>query len=439
MNTTRYHLSEKELRYIGKRMPKGYSLVCGQMQDGSTQPDRGGLNDKKRVSRLTSGLEERWSNTAAGIVNTIMHSECMKLLSEEINRQQSVDGSKSSKCGVLGLDLASVKRKLMIGDYIGQTAFLRDMDTVWHAGSRFPPDSKARKLCQALHDIFDQMYFKGKDATDIHNMSAQFIKNLLKQELKSAKRKTLRSNGEPPKNVDKSRHNRPKPATAAPAAQFQNTVQSEALAQSEQIPKKAAARFVRDSRKKSESRKKEVAVIPVKPATGKQKFEASKQYRNQRHAGQAPKNGADLAAPSKRLQAAEGGDVRSLLQQELSDFVKDAKEEEIGSLIDIYRRHIDDEAAERELEIRVLEIPDSAVEDLRGFITQRKQNSDNRHDGFNQGCAGFDVLYGTPENGMLEVKDCLRDPLRASRDRADSNRSSFFTGTLCSPDSESEG
>ena len=422
MNTTRYYLSEKELRYIGKRMPKGYSLTSGQIEDGSTLREKDGLNEKKRVSRHTSSLEERWSNTAAGIIGAIMNTECMKLLSEEFKRQQSVDGTKSGKCAMHGLDLASVKRKLMIGDYIGQTAFLRDMDTIWLTGSKFPPDSKVSKLCQALHDIFDQTFFHGKEASEIPHLSSQSLRNLLKQEQKAAKGRGRNSHGDTPKRAKRVRKARPRPATAAPGMLLEGAGQFDGHSESGSSLERAKPKPEAGKRKRSESRRNEVSIIPVKPATGKQKFEASNDFQNLRQASHASQYAAEQAAPSKESPPAIEEDIRALLQQELSEFVKDASDEEIGNLIDIYRRHIDEEIVEREVEIKVLEMTDSAVNDMREYIARRKRLFGGRNDLLN---------VNEAHESFLEPKDYNRDARRTSRDLGDSSRSSFFTGNRC--------
>lgn len=186
-----FHLDALEQLFIGKRLPKGYSVIKVPKKSPKDNPVEKRLQaiqsvvlDSKRSHKANFGIKENWANQCLWIMDNLMKSPLvLSFLSAAKNLPHSE--GKHWKT-IQQLDFFSLMKKLLKEDYIGPTYFAKDfhsyMDAIRIVASE---NFDLLSLAGQVEDYFEELYNtiqENKVDTKQFNVTAS-IEKLLREQM----------------------------------------------------------------------------------------------------------------------------------------------------------------------------------------------------------------------------------------------------------------
>lgn len=159
-----FRLDANEQNFIGKRLPKGYTIIKVPKKSPKDNPVDKRLQaiqsmtlDSKRSHKANFGIKENWANQCLWIMDNLMKSPLvLSFLSAVKNMPHSE--SKSWKA-VQQLDFFSLMKKLLKEDYIGPTYFAKDFHTYIDAIRVVASENfDLLSLAGQVEDYFEELY-----------------------------------------------------------------------------------------------------------------------------------------------------------------------------------------------------------------------------------------------------------------------------------------
>ena len=424
------------MNYIANRLPKGFKIVVCQsdiekpvsrkeVQEKEKQQAALQVLERKRVSRNLNPDSESWSLKATKTLQTISGTEHMRRLQEEI-RLHFARENKPVKGGLHNFDFSSIRRKLSTGDYIGQSAFLRDIEVYWQFGNSFDPESNVGVLSQTLHDVFDDLYLNDKELSELHLPKIESLIYLSSRDQKILDRGSRKKNlnkGLERKVVKRRKRDQNKFSDIDTLKESEEIAERESDSGSQNQNRNTPNR--KNSTSRNETKRKNVAIIPVKPLTGKQTFETGKNLSTRSDQNPSIFNLKRMAInqPESHAEKCER------LKLDLTEFLQIASEEEMRNFSHILKKANPSLEFNLEIDFVIEELPEDVLQEIRSFISRKIIVNNYK---FRMGGVGIQTMQSDKPNSTdpdpeVGFQKKIEDN-RNSREHAGSSKSSFFTG-----------
>ena len=171
--------------------------------------------------------------------------------------------------------------------------------------------------------------------------------------------------------------------------------------------------------------RKNVAIIPVKPLTGKQTFETGKNLSTRSDQNPSIFNLKRMAInqPESHAEKCER------LKLDLTEFLQTASEEEMRNFSHILKKANPSLEFNLEIDFVIEELPEDVLQEIRSFISRKIIVNNYK---FRMGGVGIQTMQSDKPNSTdpdpeVGFQKKIEDN-RNSREQAGSSKSSFFTG-----------
>ena len=159
-----FPLHEPEMRFIGKRLPIGYSVEKmpkkapkDGLADRRLKEMQASLLDSKRTHRAGFTSKEAWASLCLWIMDQLLKSPLVASFQTALKSLQLAD--KKSERALQQNDLLTIVKKLLKEDYIGPSYFSRDFHAfLCNVRQVAEDDIETQSLVSQVEDYFEELY-----------------------------------------------------------------------------------------------------------------------------------------------------------------------------------------------------------------------------------------------------------------------------------------
>lgn len=159
-----FRLDATEQDFIGKRLPKGYSVLKVAKKvhkenviDKKLQAIQATVLDSKRTHKTNFGIKENWANQCLWIMDNLMKSPLVVSFLSAVKSLPPSEG-KSWKI-IQQLEFYSLMKKLLKEDYIGPTYFAKDLHSYIDAIRAVASENfDLLSLAGQVEEYFEELY-----------------------------------------------------------------------------------------------------------------------------------------------------------------------------------------------------------------------------------------------------------------------------------------